>query len=269
MSLTPLEVKTGIQGEIAWIRVIGYLDGSNRHILRREGFILIEQNVKTLIIDLYECTFFDSNGLMTLVTLSKAARASGGSIYLQNLRDDLRTIFQVTKLDTLFEIGPSLEFDRKLLVVLPNFTEINDELVEYFSKHPESLVELHWRKFEELLDVIFRNNGFRTVLGTGNADGGIDLRLIQSDECGDLITLVQAKKYKKPIRLEAVQAFCAVIDDEKANRGLFVTTSRYLPSARQFAERQRHRLVLADSSDVARWCDRAVRQLTSGSSLMK
>ncbi|NQT85892.1 hypothetical protein HQ560_03955 [bacterium] len=33
-----------------------------------------------------------------------------------------------------------------------------------------------------------------------------------------------------------------------------MTTSRYLPGARQFAARQNQRLVLADSREVAEWC---------------
>ncbi|HEX8831224.1 MAG TPA: restriction endonuclease, partial [Longimicrobium sp.] len=154
-------------------------------------------------------------------------------------------------------------------IVTPDFSDINKELIEYFAKHPEHLVDLHWRKFEELLDLVFRNHGYRTILGTGRADHGIDLRLIQSDGCGELVTLVQAKKYTSiPIRLEAVQAFCAVVEDEKVNRGLFVTTSRFLPSAQAFAERQRHRLVLADSADVAKWCQKAIHRLADGARLI-
>lgn len=146
--------------------------------------------------------------------------------------------------------------NKTCLILTPDFENINSELVEYFSKHPEDLYKLDWRKFEKLLDYIFRNQGFITELGPGSGDGGIDLRLIQKDSVGQILTLVQAKKYKKenPIRLEAVQALSAIVEFEKANRGLFVTTSRYLPGVEKWAAEQPTKLILAKSEDVAKWC---------------
>ena len=129
------------------------------------------------------------------------------------------------------------------------------KLIDYFGKYPDKLVNLDWRKFEELLGAIFQNQGFDTELGPGQADSGVDLRLIRKDSIGEFITLVQAKRYAdRPICIEAVQALSGAVEDEKANRGLFVTTSRYLPSAKRFATRQNRRLSLATSADVARWC---------------
>ena len=148
------------------------------------------------------------------------------------------------------------DFDRACGLVVLDFAAISLELIEYFARHPERLHQLEWRKFEELLEAIFRNQGYRTELGPGRGDRGVDLRLIQKDSIGDLVTLVQAKRYSpaNPIGLEAVAALYAVVEDERANRGLFVTTSRYLPSAQQFAQRQNRRLVLADGDEVAKWC---------------
>jgi hypothetical protein len=160
-----------------------------------------------------------------------------------------------------FYSNPDLDPISNLVIV--DFEVINSELIEYFAKHPERLRELEWRKFEELLDAIFRNLGYVTELGPGRGDQGIDLRLIRRDPIGDLVTLVQAKRYSsdRPIELEAVAALYGVVENKGANRGLFVTTSRYLPSARQFAGQQSQRLVLADSQDVAHWC-RKVRPQT-------
>ena len=39
-----------------------------------------------------------------LVSLSKKIREQGGTLRLANLNGDLRTLFELTKLDTLFEI---------------------------------------------------------------------------------------------------------------------------------------------------------------------
>lgn len=250
-------------GSTAWLQAPEMLTNGYQHSLRDEAIEVIESGIKTVIVDFFGCAYIDSAGLGTLVSIQRQCLASGGIFRLQNLDENLALLLQLTALDKLFDLTPSREYKEKCGIVVPTFEQIDRELVEYFARNPERLTDLDWRKFELLLDAVFKNNGFRTELGCGRADGGIDLRLVQSDACGELITLVQAKKYDKhrPIRLEAVQAFCAVIDDQKANRGLFVTTSRYLPGVHTFAERQRHRLALADSADVARWCEGAVRRM--------
>jgi len=82
--------------------------------------------------------------------------------------------------------------------------------------------------------------------------------------------LVQAKRYesKYPIELQAVQALTAVVDDQKANRGLFVTTSRYLPCAEKFAARHNSRIQLASSNEVAEWCNLASHGILKEKSLL-
>lgn len=149
-------------------------------------------------------------------------------------------------------------FEAVQAILVPDFEAINAELIEYLGKHPHRLPDLHWRQFELLLQRVFANQGYDTEVGPGGGDQGVDLRLIQKDGVGEIMTLVQAKKYaKRPIQLEAVLALYGAVEVEDANRGLFVTTSRYLPGVMKFAEAKQRRIVLADSEDVARWCRRS------------
>jgi hypothetical protein len=140
-------------------------------------------------------------------------------------------------------------------LVGPCFSTVNDELISHLSRHPDLLQQLHWRTFEILLADIFRNQGFDIELGPGRGDGGIDIRLIRKDSVGELLTLVQAKRYKHEhkIKLEAVAALSAIVDANQAHRGLFVTTSEFLPSARQFAKTSARRLELASSPEIVSW----------------
>lgn len=162
---------------------------------------------------------------------------------------------------TIKRFYEAANFGKTCQLIVPDFGKINAELIAYFSNHPERLQELNWRKFEELLDAIFRNQGYFTELGPGSGDGGVDIRLIQKDSIGEVLTLVQAKRYQENnvIGLQAVQALHGVVDDQRAHRGLFVTTSRYLPVAQDFARRQNGRLILANSKDVAAWCKSVTR----------
>jgi hypothetical protein len=148
-------------------------------------------------------------------------------------------------------------------LIKPDYSDLYEEIFERIIKRPDDLYKLHHRKYEIFLDSVFRNNGYNTKLGPGTGDGGVDIRLYHKDAIGDVLTLVQAKKYspENPINLEAVSALTAVVEDEKANRGLFVTTSRYLPSAHSFAERQSNRIKLATSNDVVEWAKTATSRI--------
>ena len=48
-------------------------------------------------------------GWGVLVSLSKKIREQSGELRLANLNEDLRTLFELTKLDTLFNIADSRE----------------------------------------------------------------------------------------------------------------------------------------------------------------
>ena len=140
-------------------------------------------------------------------------------------------------------------------LIKPEFSCLYEEIFDRLLKKPEELTKIGHRQFEYLLDGIFQNNGYRTQIGKGSGDGGVDLRLFSNDVIGEVVTLVQAKRYdpKNPIDLSAVQALTAVVDDERANRGLFVTTSRYLPCAQKFAARQNSKIKLAQPQEIAEW----------------
>jgi anti-anti-sigma regulatory factor len=249
--------RASIHADTLWIKIAPAFIVGNRQEFVALTAELPSAGVRIVVADFFETAYVDSSALGALYALSQRLRVAGGHLAVQNLRGDLRQVLELTKLDTEIVVVEDRRHEQKCQLIIPRFDQINQELIEYFARNPQKLDDdLDWRGFELLVEAIFRNQGFRTEIGSGRADGGVDIRLLQSDQCGDLVSLVQVKKYEKdrPIRLEAVQALCAVVEDQKANRGIFVTTSRYLPSARQFADRQGARLSLRDGADVARWC---------------
>ena len=142
--------------------------------------------------------------------------------------------------------------ERKML-------ELHSEVFEYFAKHPEDMQRIGWRQFEELLDAIFKNQGFYTEIGTGGNDGGVDIRLYQSRAVPEVVTLVQAKRYKNPIKLDAVAALLGIAAEQRAANAIFATTSRFQPKARKFSLSVEQRIdlpnvALADSSKISGWC---------------
>ena len=59
-------------------------------------------------------------------------------------------------------------------------------------KSIETIRQLHWRNFEELVAEAYRRQGYRVTEGGFGADGGIDLELRKGDE----LTFVQCKQWK-------------------------------------------------------------------------
>lgn len=91
------------------IGVDGQLIVGNRHDLKSKVVEAMERGDSKFVIDFSETGYIDSSGLGVLVSLSKKIREAGGDLRLAGLNEDLRTLFELTKLDTLFTILDSAE----------------------------------------------------------------------------------------------------------------------------------------------------------------
>jgi anti-sigma B factor antagonist len=65
---------------------------------------LLEEADKTIFLDCKEMTYISSSGLRIFLTLRKAAEDKGGKIIIQNINDDIRSVFMMTGFLNLFEI---------------------------------------------------------------------------------------------------------------------------------------------------------------------
>ncbi|MCI0347504.1 MAG: STAS domain-containing protein, partial [Chloroflexi bacterium] len=64
---------------------------------------------RKFLIDFAGAAYIDSSGLGALVALSRRVRDAGGELRLSGLNEDLRSLFELTKLDTLFAIADTPE----------------------------------------------------------------------------------------------------------------------------------------------------------------
>jgi anti-sigma B factor antagonist len=99
-----MSVRSTRQGDTVVIGVEGQLVAGNRQQLREAVTSEIDRGARAFVIDFAETGYIDSAGLGALVSLSKKIRESDGSLTLTNLNDDLRTLFELTRLDTLFAL---------------------------------------------------------------------------------------------------------------------------------------------------------------------
>lgn len=97
------------QNDIAIVEVEGQLIVGNRQELKQMVLDELESGTRKVLVDFAHTGYIDSSGLGVLVSLAKKLREDGGELRLANLNDDLRTLFELTKLDTLFPIADSRE----------------------------------------------------------------------------------------------------------------------------------------------------------------
>jgi anti-anti-sigma factor len=95
----------GKDGDVITVAVEGQLIVGNRQELKQKVLDELERGGKKFLIDFSQTGYIDSSGLGVLVSLSKKIREQGGELRLADLNEDLRTLFELTKLDTLFQIA--------------------------------------------------------------------------------------------------------------------------------------------------------------------
>jgi restriction system protein len=109
----------------------------------------------------------------------------------------------------------------------------------------ESLRELPWKRFEDLLAEAYRRHGYNVeeTLG-GGADGGIDLLLRRNGEA----TLVQCKRWKgKPVPVQIVREMYGIMTDRSATAAKVVATTSFTSEAIAFATGKPIELVNSDA----------------------
>jgi anti-sigma B factor antagonist len=96
-------------GGVMVVEVDGQLIVGNRQELKQKVLDALEAGNRKFLIDFTKTGYIDSSGLGVLVSLSKKIRDEGGDLRLAGLNDDLKTLFELTKLDTLLAITDSAD----------------------------------------------------------------------------------------------------------------------------------------------------------------
>jgi anti-sigma B factor antagonist len=92
------------RGDAVMLNIGEQLVIRSRQELRDAVIAELEKGERKFVVDFARTGYIDSAGLGVLISISKQIRAQGGELLLTNLNEDLRSLFQLTKLDTLFGI---------------------------------------------------------------------------------------------------------------------------------------------------------------------
>ncbi|MAE63078.1 MAG: anti-anti-sigma factor [Phycisphaeraceae bacterium] len=91
------------------IALEGEIDLIRSPQLRAELVEILDGGVDRLVIDLSEVSFMDSSGVATLVEVLQHQRKSESKLVLCGLRDKVRSIFEISRLDMVFSIADDVD----------------------------------------------------------------------------------------------------------------------------------------------------------------
>lgn len=78
---------------------------ANRQALKIRVVEAIAAGQSTVVLDLSECGYIDSSGLGVLVSLAKKCQAAGGSLVLENVNEELCTLLELSRMDTVLTVA--------------------------------------------------------------------------------------------------------------------------------------------------------------------
>ncbi|MFQ5752391.1 MAG: STAS domain-containing protein [bacterium] len=108
-----MEVRINSQKSLKIVEVEGEVDLYSSPILRKELLELTKNGHKAILVDLEKVKYMDSSGIATLVEALQQVGKYGGKLKLTNLRDAVKDVFELSRLDKVFDIYPTLTEAKK------------------------------------------------------------------------------------------------------------------------------------------------------------
>jgi anti-anti-sigma factor len=95
----------------------GALDGENTNELRRQILDRLQSqtDLQFILLDMKGVTFMNSSAVGALVATKKAVQEAGKQIFVCSLTDQVRLIFELTKMDQVFKpLADRQAFEEKI-----------------------------------------------------------------------------------------------------------------------------------------------------------
>lgn len=161
-------------------------------------------------------------------------------------------IIKVNQSDSLLKFNLDTFSYSEPIIVVAN--EVNEKLIDYFSRHPNELKTIDRRLFEEFVAELFFGFGYKVELTQKTRDGGRDIIAIKNNET-ELKYLIECKRPDpgNKIGVKPVRELLGVKQDEKATKAILTTTSYFSKDALQLFERNKWELEPKDFDGLTSW----------------
>lgn len=104
-----IEIQTEDRGGAAIVRPKGDVDLQRSPVLREHLKSVSDRKPSRLVVDLSEVSYMDSSGVATLVEAMQLARRGKYPLVLCCLQDRVKSIFEIARLDTVFQITSDVD----------------------------------------------------------------------------------------------------------------------------------------------------------------
>ncbi len=113
-----MQIEVKQEGGIAVMQCGGSLDADTVGAFKKIANDLVSGGSTHFIIDCTGLTFIDSMGLGVLISLLRRVRSKNGDVKMAGLTDEVKTIFEITRLHRLFDVCADAnaavrQFDKK------------------------------------------------------------------------------------------------------------------------------------------------------------
>jgi anti-sigma B factor antagonist len=99
-----MEIRVRSEGETTVLYLTGKLDLNGAAEVKNKVKELLGKKCRNLIFNLEKVEFINSSGLGALVSILKDVRISKGKMFLTNLSQYVKEIFEITQLQEIFDI---------------------------------------------------------------------------------------------------------------------------------------------------------------------
>jgi restriction system protein len=179
-------------------------------------------------------------------------KPSGADLLPKGLGEKLQE-FLHTKDDD--EARPSSDL---VVPVRRTISAVNRGLAQRFARDPELVRSITPESFEELVAELFDAQGYEVALTGRGPDGGKDIYVYKRDPMANSLYIVECKRYLPPhkVDVKVARQLYSIVQHERANAGILVTTSFFTEPAEAFAATIPYQLLLRDYYDLIRWLER-------------
>lgn len=136
-------------------------------------------------------------------------------------------------------------------IIIPTM-DVNVALMQHLAKHPNDMLELHSRQYEEVVAELYASMGFEVTLTPRQKDGGLDICAVSRSDIGTQLFIIECKKYSSThkVGVELVRNLYGVLGMDKhgPSAGIIATTSYFTKDAKDLVKDTRfeHRIKLQD-----------------------
>ncbi|NQT23673.1 MAG: STAS domain-containing protein [Candidatus Omnitrophica bacterium] len=100
-----MHIKTEDKNDVKICYINGEVDINTAPQIKKIFDKVIAEKKPKIVVNFKDVSYIDSSGLATLVEMLKNIRTYGGKLKLANLSSKIKSLFEITKLDKLFDIS--------------------------------------------------------------------------------------------------------------------------------------------------------------------